>query len=188
MPYPRKYDRDAILADWRSGLTTKEIGAKYFAGLKRPTRSACTYLRLTFGLRVNDDKSRAVYAGPYRRYPDAEKALWRTMRATMTVHQIVEARRAAGVELNYASVFHNTADIKGPRAIARPLTAREVREVRALHREHGWLPNDIAARYERPVSTIRRHLEKGGPVMRRRPRTPEEIFAPWHEIAGQRAA
>lgn len=186
MAYPKKYDSDAILADWRAGLTTRELGQKYFPHLTSPTKKAATYLRLTFGLRVGDEPGRAC-CGRYRTYPPEEKALWRKLRPTMTVGQILDARRAAGVNLNYAAIFHHTADIAGPRGVAPWLTARERREIRTLYAESDWLIEDIAARFNRPVQTIRRHL---GPRVAkvRRKRTPDEIFAPLSRIAPARAA
>lgn len=123
-----------------------------------------------------------------RVYSDAERALWRQMRPALTVAEIVRHRAAAGVKVNYRSVWLETIDIAGPRGLngkAHYVTGQERVEIRRLYGTYGWHLADIAERFGVSLTTARNHAGTLDaldlPTRKRQPR--HLIHAPMADIA-----
>lgn len=184
MAFPRKYDYNEILRLWKEeGLTTTEIGRIICHGKPRSAKFINSILRNKFGVDVQGANRRKFF-GKYRAYPAEEKALWRALRPTTSVQEIVEMRRAAGERIGYSAVHRTCVDIKGPNKVPT-MPIRDRLEAKRLYQTYGWHMRDICLRFGFADSTIRKYVGQTdgyhAPARDRQP--PSLIHATMVEIA-----
>lgn len=152
MPFAPNPELQRVKALWDEGKTTGEIGRLLFPHMKRPGQYAADVLKRKWNINLKRAKRRTkgeVYSAE-------EKAKWKAMRPYMSVMEIVRRRRAAGVHILYAAVHAHCIDIKGPSEVHCISKAQKL-EARRLYHEYGWHLRDIAARFGKSESTMRRH-------------------------------